>query len=123
MIGHDFWRDVPPLDAEAYMTHITEDSAVPESPSARDCEVELLCRWLKMATGYNPFPNRLDARRNVLGDWSDDSGPFTDVEVMQFREKALGMFRSDPMRASAEADLRSVKAHGRWLVGRNAPDQ
>ncbi|WP_420621724.1 hypothetical protein [Candidatus Poriferisodalis sp.] len=118
MIGHDFWCDVPPLDADAYLTHITLDSVVSESTSARDCEVELLCLWLKMATGYNPFPSRLNARRNVLGDWSDDNGPFTDAEVNRFRETALGMFRSDPMRASAEADLRGVKALGRWLVGR-----
>ncbi|MDE0133710.1 MAG: hypothetical protein OXH86_05905 [Acidimicrobiaceae bacterium] len=95
MIQADFWQDVPPMNVGAYIDAITLDSEIAASPQARDCEVQLLAELALVGTGMEQpeaqreaSQSRVQVRRNVLGEWSDDHSPFTDDEIKTLRQQA-----------------------------------
>ncbi len=101
MIQSDFWQDVPPMNMGAYIEAITLDSEIAADPRARDCEVQLLAELALVGTGMEQpeaqreaSQSRVQVRRNVLGEWSDDHGPFTDDEIKTLRQQAWGVIEA-----------------------------
>ena len=95
MIQAGFWQSVPPMNMGEYIKAITLDSTIAADPQARDCEVQLLAELALVGTGMDQQEaqqaasrSRVHIRRNVLGEWSDDQGPFTDNEISTLRKSA-----------------------------------
>ena len=95
MIHSDFWQSVPPMNMGAYIEAITPDSEIAVDSRARDCEAQLLAELALVGAGMEQSEaqreatqSRVQIRRNVLGQWSDDHGPFTDDEISALRQQA-----------------------------------
>ena len=79
---------------EDYVVGIRVDSPVSDTDAGRDREVQALCLRFCRISGTDEqeaLESRVNTRRNFLGQWSDDNGPFTEAEVLDLRRQVLGL--------------------------------
>ena len=95
-LTQQYWETVPPLDAHYYLDNIEERDPIGVSPRARDAEAELLAAIIYPAVGKQFARNRVDVRRDLLGQWSSDSHTsFSEDEIKELRRAAFHVALSD----------------------------
>ncbi len=93
MLPETFWNDVPPLDIIEYANNVEAESSVADATTARDCEIQALCKLHLIRTGAEPemmketVQSRVNTRRLFFGEWTNDGGPFSEEEVLNLRSQ------------------------------------
>ncbi|MCY3656672.1 MAG: hypothetical protein OXG95_08705 [Chloroflexi bacterium] len=90
MLPDNFWEGEPDLDY--YVANVEMDDSVAPQGQSREQEMRLLIVLYLTRVGAMTSErerqvfsgSRLEIRR-LLGQWSDDTGPFTDAEVLEVR--------------------------------------
>ncbi|MDE2850557.1 MAG: hypothetical protein OXP74_08065 [Acidobacteriota bacterium] len=85
-----FWDDGPRMAGE-YLELVREDSPVAGSEHGRNCEAQLLVELICDLIGKprnEVAASRRDCRRNILAQWTNDDGPFSENEILELRRLA-----------------------------------